>query len=497
LAEIAIDVFNPPTPLLAVKGNGNDVLGDTQRLQTIINHAIANKRDVYIPKDLVLQPILQPDNTMVCITLDDGATNGNYRKPIRIYGKKGIKISTNNTTQKHTIFRWKLGDSTLDGIQFEGTQGFTKALELSRINQNNTSEFDGTTRNKFTNLRFVSCDIGISLEGSSYYNKFENISFFSCNLCIWLKKSAAMLNGLVEKESNVNRNNFHNVSAFIGVDGIRVDYGDTNKFYSCAFEGLSGTSIALYDQTTANPNLFYTEGNGFFSVTNEGCVVDLINDALNSSFVDFYSMAPKTQFLKQPTIFIPGTGSAGNHTILGQLVQLADQNMGKFIKNNAYLERKLYLDDVSDYKGVDEQGVLRGFSWRSFDFGLSDGINLAYLAFNSSNKAVYKSMGGVVYYYAKLSIVPTDLNAQLSIPLPELAPSNFVYSYASNIEMGVPVHVARYNGTTYDDFIVPAIIDPVANKLHIKPPTGGWNSSLNVVLINLHYTRTGTIIDSN
>lgn len=492
-----INIMYPPPPLAAVLADGTDILGDTTRLQAIIDYGIANERDVYIPKDLILQPITQSDGTLVCIKFDDGnAATGNDRTPIKIFSKKGATITTNNTTSAHTIFRWKLGDSILDGFRFVGTRAYTTALEISRIKLNDITEADASTRNRFSNLRFYNCNKGITMEGSAYYNTFDNISFYANNLMLWLKPTYALINALLSDDSGVNRNNFYSLSAYACTDGIKLDFGDTNKFYSSSFEGLSGTAITVNDQVATYPAVQQTIYNTFYGVTNEANTLNLLYNApYGNSFIDFESAYTKVTFNYQPLVYIPSGDISNGHLIMQRAVQTNDQDVLAYSKNRSFDTSifGMYVNDVADYtQTLDANGRYKVYNWRNYNFLATDCENVASRVFNSSGtkQAVYKSVGGIVYYMAKLSFIPANAALQIKIPLPPLAVDAAIYGFGVNIQGCVSIGYRKDGGTPQ---IIPAIIDGLNLTIPV-PTTGNWSTtagnSANVLMINLHYART-------
>ena len=485
LSNTFIDITNPLIEgLEGVNGAEDKALENTIRLQAIIDYAIKNKKDIYIPISIHLEPIEQIDGTYTCIKFTDNATSGNYRyNKIKFYGQKGVVLRTSSNVE-HSIIRFKLADSTIENLTFEGNKN-TTGIELCKMNKLDLTEFDGCSRNNFENLRFFNVKNGITMEGSCYYNKFDNITFMSVDLCLWLKKSYAMDKGLTDVCSGVNRNNFYNMSAYSGKKGILLDYGDTNKFTNCSFEGLNGCAIEVYDQYEKYPKLHHTAYNTFTGITNEANIKDLIHAGYYNNFIDFEGNFTKTEFITPPNTYTVSGDMASNMTKLQSFVSTNDTDVLGFGKNHSFITQSLCVKNISDTI-VNSSGV-RVPSELSWNIVKEECENIKGLIQNSPIKI--KSIGNEVFIHGRIQITVNDIEQVVKIPLPNnYKPNLSVYNYANVEPIGQPVYFKNSEGVKLG--IVRILTYGGENGcIELRYFESNWSSSYNIINLNLIYVK--------
>jgi hypothetical protein len=495
LADMAINPFNPPASLSAVKADGTDVAGDTIRLQAIINYCIVNNKKLQITKNIQVLPTLQADGTYVALMIIDTANELSpaYAKGFSIECIGGSQIYAYDTVHDYSIIRWKCNHASIKVLRLAGTYERGTGIEFSRANKTNTGEVDYACYNDFDDIRFYNLKNGLTMEGSSYYNEIRNVTSVNVQQNIWLKKTYAQTNGLTTTDSNVNRNNFYNIKSG-GVNGIRLDYADTNKFYSCSGEGLTGVHIEVYDQHQNNSALYYTAWNSFYGTTNEGNNMDLIHDGYYTNFIDFETTGlNKVNMITKPLTFIPSGDSSSYHTFSNRLVQTVDGNILGYLNNRNYLTGTLNAGGFADVLGVDGSNNKRSFDWRKKNFVAGDCTNVATITFGgvgASISAMFKSMGGVMYYTSSFYFTATNVANSISIPLPELKPYQYMHPAGTGYNVSMPITYNKGNasyGVTIGRFSYSS------NVLEILPPAGGWDASFNSVFVNIHYVVNGLV----
>lgn len=161
------------------------------------------------------------------------------------------------------------------------THANCSAIRLAPQDETQTNTRSDTSYNNFNELYVNNFAEGIVLrpgptvsgaDSYCYYNTFRNIVFFNCVIGLWLKEPPT------QPGSGPNRNTFISMrfgSNYNGNTGLKIDAGDTCKFFACSFEGLQyGTSphnppTAIY--VAYNSASFAAADNMFFGTTVEAC----------------------------------------------------------------------------------------------------------------------------------------------------------------------------------------------------------------------------------
>lgn len=184
-------------------------------------------------------------------------------------------------------------DLSIDG------NGFTGIYGLGCIPESMTQAVDYVHQNfnVFSGLYITGCDEGVVYQcgpdvggGDSgcWYNSLQDTHIYSCTRGVWLKDAVNV------GSSGCNRNNFSNIR--IGQNpcntGVQIDAGDTCKFFSVHFEGISdgilpnAVPTAIYIANTGSTSGLDNNSNAFFGVVCEGGTRDLDNNNPRSQFID-------------------------------------------------------------------------------------------------------------------------------------------------------------------------------------------------------------------
>lgn len=498
-----VNVFDFMTSAQIASVQARDLSVDvTAAIQSAINYCFANgHRQLVFPSGTYfVSPTLQPDGTYVCLLVNDNdPATASFNIPgIFLEGESDVWLSSTENVHVHTIMRWKASNSGMARINFTGVRTKTVALEFSRIRQDAAGVFsrsDESSYGSFSDLWFKNVIRAITMEGSVYYNTFTNIHGYAVDQLLWLKLPYLFTSTGVGYQSGVNRNNFYNMTSLAGINGIKVDCGDTNKFYNCSFEGLSGIAVEVFDMNATYPVVENTNYNTFYGITNEANTQDLNYYGLAgmNSFIDFESNFSKCYFNAQPQVFIQ-SGSSNNHLFFKDIVNTDDQDILTYIKNRIYTNRSLYVGDVSDYNGYGTDGKLKGYGWRYYPVAPTDCTNVATIQYNNSqitSNPIYKSIGGVIYYILKMGFTVSNTANPIIIPVP-YAGWNATYSYGNSIPMGMPVSYSANSGALQT---LQAAFD--GNTLTIQAPSGGWNGTKNIILVNIFYPRSDITVNAD
>lgn len=193
-------------------------------------------------------------------------------------------------------------DLTIDG------NGKSAVIGLGCVPENTTqtSTLVFQLYNIFSGLYITSCDEGFKMktgpdvggaDSGCWYNVLRDTHIFSCTRGIWLQ------DGPNVNCSPCNRNTFINVRCGQNMNtGLQIDAGDTNKFFSVNFEGITAgvtpnaTPTAIYIRQTSPVGGFDNNGNAFFGTTCEANTQDLENyNSRTQSFGCYYLPAKVKQ----------------------------------------------------------------------------------------------------------------------------------------------------------------------------------------------------------
>lgn len=484
---------------------GDGVTDDTAAIQASIEYAKTNdKKEVYIPAGIYdLTPVLRSDGTYVALLMNDenDESPGYNATTLKIRGDGNTVLRSDSFAGQHALLRWKASNSGISGVKFVGDRSYTTAIEISRASQdaagNTGARSAESAYNVFDNLRFTTCNKGITAQGFVFYNDFNNTKYNQCNVCLEFTEmfqDGAVIPGPANEVSTVNRNTIRNLFTYGCTDGIRISGGDTNKFYHLSFEGCSGTCITMQDINPLN-NYGRCTLNTFYGVNNEAneglhlkdtCIVNA------NSYFDFSATPSKLEFDNTPAYFFQ-MGNVNSYELSKYFVRTDDQDEWSYRKNRHNFDGPVYANSISDNIGTDSDGYTKGYDWRRWSWDETDCSNVATMQFNSALSQalpIYKILGGVVHYLAAFEFTATDTMADIIIPVPyngydgilsfgNFPPFTFFVSHTTGSNTTAQPVTVEFDGTQF--------------KLLV--PSGGWSGSRNMISMNIQYPRQGLRTD--
>ena len=477
---------------------GNGVNDDTDNLQKCIDYAIANKLNIVFLKQYLVTPKLRDDNTRVCLTVFRDSTDNShmYDTNIEFYFKRESCIFTNDTSNC-TLLRFNISNISFVNAFLKGTINKTILIEFSRINQLDENEVQWTCHNIFRNLKLMNCLSAIEMQGNSYYNTFDKFYIRDCAKGLNLVMTTLEKEG-IKAGSNVNRNEFLN-GIFTGVteSGIRIEYGDTNKFVNISFEGVANP-IYLDDPQQHKTDFpitprWYTNDNMFLNITIEAVSgTPIYNNSNGFKIVNTAIRYERCNFKITPQLFLGGVDNSNSiETALNIYKNLEDVAFPNTPKNSLInlMPNGMYSRFYSDYErtGTFPNYNYNTLSRKSYQFDESTITNLkpdTSLVYENVYKVVTKQIGGIVFLTTKFKMQVNDTSANIVLPFPTTTMGhNNNFGQFGNIQaLSIPVVVNINN----KDTLVVAKIG--TNKITLFPPEGGWSNTV-IVFINTHWYR--------
>lgn len=494
LNAILITENNSITPeMFGCYGDGTH--DDTSKMQSCIDYAIANKKQINFTGSYKVLPIDMDDGTKVCLTLFRDSTGGVHGTDTGISFNfiRESKIFT-DSTDECTLIRLNIANINFENALLKGVLGKTTLMELSKIDKSDTTESQWTCYNIFRNLMLLDCKTAISMEGNTYYNTFDKLTIRGCTDGIVLDFTALEKQGLAQN-SNVNRNDFSNITIQNSTGkGIAIYYGDTNKFINISFEACADCIYLDDPQKHTSDFLisprWYTEQNMFINIIAEDISgVPIYNNSGGFKIINtsIRYQDSNNNFLTKPQLYLAGANDGYSiekvMDIYKTQEELPIENVQKyttFIDSYNGAISKYYSDfqkTDSTYKVLSRRNVL--FDETSIT-NIKANTNLVY---ESTYKCITKQVGGLVFLATKFSMQPDDLTANIELPLDtEITANNQLHQFLNIPPMCVPICV-YVSGT-------PTIVNCVirSNKLVLMPTSDGWSSNITVCL-DLHWFR--------
>ena len=477
---------------------GNGVNDDTDNLQKCIDYAIANKLNIVFLKQYLVTPKLRDDNTRVCLTIyrDSSDNSHMYDTNIEFYFKRESCIFTNDTSNC-TLLRFNISNVSFVNAFLKGTINKTILIEFSKINQLDENEIQWTCHNIFRNLKLMNCLSAIEMQGNSYYNTFDKFYIRDCAKGLNLVMTTLEKNG-IKTGSNVNRNEFLNgIFNAISESGIRIEYGDTNKFVNISFEGVANP-IYLDDPQQHKTDFpispkWYTADNMFVNITTEATSgTPIYNNSTGFKIVNTSIKYDSCEFNIKPQLFLGGVnGENSIETVLGlykNLENVAIPNTPKYSIVNSGINGFV----STFYSDLNRTGSAPNYDYetlsrKSYQFDESNITNLkpdTSLTYENVYKVVTKQIGGIVFLTTKFKMQVNDTNANIILPFPTdtMGHNNSFGQFGYIQSLSIPIIV----NTNNKDTLVIARIG--VDKITLIPPEGGWSENI-TVFINTHWYR--------
>lgn len=498
VAELIIESKTINPNMFGCKGDG--VTDDTEKLQNCIDYAIKNKLNINIIAKYLVNPKVMEDNTKVCLTVfRDSSDNSHvYDTNIEIYFKRGASILT-ISEEECTLMRFNISNLSVVNPYLKGVMSKTTLIEFSKINQLDQNESQWTCHNIFRNLKLQGAKRCISMQGSTYYNTIDKAYIRDTEYGIILEQTTLEKNGVVA-ESNVNRNEFTNI-VMLGVTkgGIRVEYGDTNKFVNLSFEGVANPIYLDCPQSHkgdfAITPLWYSNDNMFMNVTMEAWSgKSVYNNAKGTKFIFINCKFKQENFPIVPLTYIGGIDNANSPEkvldIYKSLENVAITGANKYshlvIGEGGVVGRTFY-----DFKGTYEKGVTP-MSLVRFKFDTAKSTNVEKYTYEGWDTVLAKSMGGILFVSGKVKVGVTNTTKDVKLVYPAeidwLKGLGQLYQFGNICEMSIPI-VVRVAGVFKHTLAMLS-----QDSITIKVPEGGWSSAgTNDIFLNYHMYRYGMV----
>lgn len=243
-------------------------------IQKAIDYALLNNVRLLLTKEYKIVPTMHIDGTYVGLIFDTPNSMRGYQIDFR----KNARISTDYIDNDYDLIRLYGNNYIFNNMVLSGRTGSKVGtlLHLSRSNQD-LKDSGSCQFNKFNNFYGENAEIALKCDGTVYYNSFDKFETNLCSTGILLTASKYMVDNNVV-ESNVNRNHFNEVVIKNANDGVKILYGDTNKFTNVSYEGVTNCTVVKSTTDTFFGG-FSTDSNVFVDVVQETYTNAIINTA--------------------------------------------------------------------------------------------------------------------------------------------------------------------------------------------------------------------------
>lgn len=494
VAELIIDNVITPEMFGAYGDGVND---DTVVIQRLIDYAIANKVNINFINKYKVTPTLREDNSYVALTIYKNSEDGSHvsDNEIEFYFKKGSCLFTTYKENENTLLRINISNISIVNAWLKGDIDKTNLIELSKINRTSTTESQWSCHNIFRNLKLQNGLRAIKMQGYTFYNTFDKVWINSCKNGILMEMTELEKSG-AQNDPSVNRNDFMNITmTVISNSGLRIEYGDTNKFVNLNFEGVKNP---IYLDNPFNHKgdyqiapIYHTTDNMFINVTYEATTgTKLYNNAEGTKIINTSLRKCDCDFVVKPQMFIGGIDALNSEeSILNLHKNLEGDNKAypglpnySLLNANSGGFATPYLYDI-EYKNGDVVPHKR----TNIRPTASVCTNVASITYENSYGIVGKAMGGICFLEGKFSFKPTDATQSIKVPLTDcawLTHDNQFGEWGTCQQMRVPIIVLVGDATLKVTFL-----RIEKNALTISAPEGGWNATSNQVYINTHWFK--------
>ena len=391
-------------------GDGEE--DDTDALQSAINYSIENECTLELNGQYKVSPKTLDDSTKVCLTYTKKDTGLQYVGTEMKFNRKA-RIFTTDTSDDVTLLRVEARNLKITNGIFEGVENKTHLLEFSRTIKTSTNYNGYNLDNVIDGCIFRYGKNAITMEGYCFYNKFTNCRIYNCTNDVIMQMTYRERQGL-EQAPSVNRNDFVNVNMNLITNwGIRIEYGDTNKFVNVDLEGC-GNGIYIDNPKSHSGDfsitpLYDATANTFVNVMMEAITtLEWYNRGIATRIYGTSgNWGAKAQMVIKPEVYIGGTDQT---TSIEKILGLTyNKDVTQYVSSTHYSiesDRPLAVRGIYDYSVRDGDAVNMGFNGSTFVIDSTEQVTNITSATQSFQ---CKSVGNIVHFCGNISsIVPLD-----------------------------------------------------------------------------------------
>lgn len=471
---------------------GDNEHDDTEKLQYALDYCVTNNIKLLLNGIYKVSPSLKEDNTKVCLTLSRITTM--WSKPCEIEFVSGSYITT-NSEESCTLLRMNASNMLFKNLFLTGGED-VDLLQLSRINLIDTTETLYNNRNSFIDTKLSGGNQALELQGGAYYNTFNKMTINGSKNAILLGFTQLEKNG-TQNDPSTNRNDFLNVTILnVTNNGLRIEYGDTNKFIDLNFEGVKNPiyiddpQLHTSDFTIAPK--YYPYDNMFVNVSNEqSSGIVFYNNCRGTKVINISSRFIKDNCPIIPQVYIGGATTDQSVQIFGPLY-------------NQTTSSKVYPSSVNNSTVNSNSGGFTSTTYYDFipngdsdiipliktntTFDLPNNSNITKITYETNDKVLFKSIGNIIHISGKFRFTPTDNTQKIVINYPTeyswIKSQTSVTSFSSLPALEIPIVVLLNDKYKFTHASV------YNNRIEISAPDGNWLSTdYNFVFINISVYR--------
>lgn len=467
---------------------------DTTAIQNAIDYAINKRLKLIFSKTYIVTPTLREDGSKVCLTI---ARNGvsMWSNPCEIEFIGGACIKT-EANEECVLLRMNSSNMIINNLFLRGGE-YVNLLQLSRIDLLDVTEEINNNRNSFNNTKLSGGNQALELQGGAYYNTFNKMTINGCKNAILLGFTQLEKNGL-HQDPSTNRNDFLNVTVLNSTQsGVRIEYGDTNKFVDLNFEGVKNP-VYIDDPHKHSSDfpisaLYYPYDNMFVNLTQESTTgIPIYNNCEGTKIINTSERLIKANFPILPHMFIGGVSYEVSTQCFADLylqrttskIYPSSVDESAVLNNNGgFASRSFY-----DFRSISDGADIEPMKLTNTTFDLPANSNIESITYETNDKALFKSIGNILKISAKFKFKPVDNTASIKIDFPAanswITSNTSITTFGDLPNLSIPIYVK-----VVDDWkLTRASI--TGSEITIIKPDGNWNSgNYNFVFINFSIFR--------